>query len=38
MHFERLLHPVFESNEWKLILMGGVLGFMIGELHAVVLQ
>eukprot|EP00658_Telonema_sp_P-2_P071175 TRINITY_DN60493_c0_g1_i1.p1 TRINITY_DN60493_c0_g1~~TRINITY_DN60493_c0_g1_i1.p1 ORF type:complete len:495 (+),score=108.39 TRINITY_DN60493_c0_g1_i1:109-1593(+) len=28
--FERLLHPVFEPDEWKLILMGGVLGAVIG--------
>jgi len=28
--FERLLHPVFEEDEWKLVLMGGVLGVLIG--------
>jgi uncharacterized membrane protein YheB (UPF0754 family) len=28
--FERLLHPVFEEDEWKLILMGGCLGVLIG--------
>ncbi|RHY14500.1 hypothetical protein DYB36_004918, partial [Aphanomyces astaci] len=28
--FERLLHPVFEEDEWKLVLMGGVLGLALG--------
>lgn len=28
--FEQLLHPVFQEDEWKLILMGGVLGAAIG--------
>lgn len=28
--FEQLLHPVFQEDEWKLILMGGVLGALIG--------
>lgn len=28
--FERLLHPVFEEDEWKLVLMGGVLGVFVG--------
>jgi len=32
--FERLLHPVFEPDEWKLILMGGVLGVAIGLVQA----
>ena len=32
--FERLLHPVFEEDEWKLIVMGGVLGVLIGALQA----
>ena len=32
--FERLLHPVFEEDEWKLIVMGGVLGVVIGALQA----
>ena len=29
-NFEGLLHPVFEQDEWKLVLMGGVLGALIG--------
>jgi uncharacterized membrane protein YheB (UPF0754 family) len=28
--FENLLHPVFQEDEWKLVLMGGVLGLAIG--------
>ncbi|OQS03838.1 hypothetical protein THRCLA_03871 [Thraustotheca clavata] len=28
--FERLLHPVFEEDEWKLVLMGGALGLALG--------
>eukprot|EP01138_Halocafeteria_seosinensis_P014505 gb/GECG01014808.1/.p1 GENE.gb/GECG01014808.1/~~gb/GECG01014808.1/.p1 ORF type:complete len:465 (+),score=43.75 gb/GECG01014808.1/:1-1395(+) len=32
--FEQLLHPVFEQDEWKLILLGGVLGCAIGGVQA----
>ncbi|TMW64632.1 hypothetical protein Poli38472_011512 [Pythium oligandrum] len=32
--FEQLLHPIFQEDEWKLVLMGGVLGFAIGILQA----
>lgn len=28
--FESLLHPVFQEDEWKLVLLGGVLGVLIG--------
>lgn len=28
--FERLLHPAFEEDEWKLIGVGGLLGMMVG--------
>lgn len=35
--FERLLHPVFEEDEWKLVLMGGVLGIFIGLMQWYVL-
>ncbi len=28
--FEGLLHPVFQEDEWKLVLMGGALGVVIG--------
>merc|ERR1740121_1018811 len=27
--FEGLLHPVFQQDEWKLVLMGGVLGVFV---------
>lgn len=35
--FERLLHPVFEEDEWKLIVVGGVLGAAIGAVQMFVL-
>ena len=28
--FERVLHPAFEDDEWKLILVGGLLGLVVG--------
>ena len=28
--FERVLHPVFEEDEWKLIAVGGLLGMWVG--------
>ncbi|CAJ1403609.1 unnamed protein product [Effrenium voratum] len=28
--FENLLHPVFQEDEWILILLGGVLGAVVG--------
>jgi len=28
--FEQLLHPVFQEDEWKLVLMGGALGVVVG--------
>jgi uncharacterized membrane protein YheB (UPF0754 family) len=31
--FERMLHPVFEEDEWKLVLLGGVLAVGIGILQ-----
>lgn len=31
--FEGLLRPAFKQDEWKLVLVGGVLGFLIGELQ-----
>ena len=37
VQFERLLHPVFEEDEWKLILMGGVLGVVIGVVQMFIL-
>ncbi|RLN55360.1 hypothetical protein BBJ29_009187 [Phytophthora kernoviae] len=32
--FEELLHPIFEEDEWKLVVMGGVLGVVIGVVQA----
>jgi len=34
--FEGLLHPVFEEDEFKLILVGGVLGVLVGLVQALV--
>jgi uncharacterized membrane protein YheB (UPF0754 family) len=31
--YEGLLRPAFKQDEWKLIAVGGVLGFLIGELQ-----
>lgn len=32
------LHPVFEEDEWKLVLLGGALGLLIGLCQAYVLK
>jgi len=34
--FERLLHAVFEQDEFKLILVGAILGFLVGFLQAMI--
>lgn len=31
--FEGVLRPVFQQDEWKLIMVGAVLGFLVGELQ-----
>ena len=31
--YEGLLRPAFKQDEWKLISVGAVLGFLIGELQ-----
>lgn len=31
--FENVLRPVFRQDEWKLITVGAVLGFLVGELQ-----
>jgi uncharacterized membrane protein YheB (UPF0754 family) len=36
--FERLIRPAFEHDEWKLIAVGAALGFLMGELQALVLE
>lgn len=35
--FEDLLHPIFKEDEWILILVGGLLGYMVGTLQWYVL-
>ena len=32
--FEPLLHAVFQEDEWKLVLVGGVLGAALGALQS----
>lgn len=36
--FEHLIRPAFEQDEWILITVGAVLGFVMGELQALVLE
>ncbi len=36
--FEGLLRPAFEQDEWILITVGAVLGFMVGELQVFVMH
>ena len=35
--FEGVLHPVFEEDEWKLILIGGLLGLAVGVFQSVII-
>lgn len=35
--FEGVLRPVFEQDEWKLIAVGAVLGFLVGELQVFIM-
>lgn len=32
--FEGMLHPVFQEDEWMILLLGGVLGVAVGFLQA----
>jgi len=32
--FEGMLHPVFQEDEWMVLLLGGVLGVMVGTFQA----
>lgn len=32
--FEGMLHPVFQEDEWMVLLLGGVLGVLVGTLQA----
>ena len=34
--FERVLHPAFEEDEWKLIAIGGLLGLVVGVFQLMV--
>lgn len=36
--FERLLRPAFEQDEWILIAVGALLGFVVGELQILVVE
>ena len=37
LEFESVLRPAFRQDEWKLILVGGVLGAIVGELQVLLL-
>lgn len=35
--YENLLRPAFKQDEWKIVMVGAVLGFLVGELQVAVL-
>jgi len=35
--YEGLLRPAFRQEEWKLIVVGGVIGFLVGELQVLLM-
>lgn len=37
MEFEELLRPAFRQDEWKLITVGAIIGFLVGELQVLLL-
>jgi uncharacterized membrane protein YheB (UPF0754 family) len=37
LEFESVLRPAFRQDEWKLILVGGILGAVVGELQLLLL-
>jgi uncharacterized membrane protein YheB (UPF0754 family) len=37
VEYEGLLRPAFRQDEWKLIVVGGVIGFIVGELQVLLL-
>ncbi|NKQ57090.1 DUF445 domain-containing protein [Amycolatopsis sp. K13G38] len=37
VEYEGLLRPAFRQEEWKLIAVGGVIGFVVGELQVVLM-
>jgi uncharacterized membrane protein YheB (UPF0754 family) len=36
--FEQLLRPAFQQDEWKLIAVGAILGFCVGELQVLLVE
>merc|ERR1712156_988399 len=32
--FEQMLHPVFQEDEWMVLLLGGILGVIVGTIQA----
>jgi uncharacterized membrane protein YheB (UPF0754 family) len=36
--YENVLRPAFEQDEWKLIAVGAILGFMVGELQVFLVE
>ncbi|MEV7093504.1 hypothetical protein AB0M80_11780 [Amycolatopsis sp. NPDC051045] len=37
LEFEGILRPAFRQDEWKLIVVGAVIGGLVGELQLLVL-
>ncbi|HET6286794.1 MAG TPA: DUF445 domain-containing protein [Amycolatopsis sp.] len=37
LEFEGLLRPAFRQDEWKLIVVGGLIGFLVGELQVLLM-
>ncbi|MFC3450692.1 DUF445 domain-containing protein [Amycolatopsis speibonae] len=37
LEFEGLLRPAFRQDEWKLIAVGGLIGFLVGELQVLLM-
>ncbi|MFD5247345.1 DUF445 domain-containing protein [Amycolatopsis sp. NPDC058340] len=37
LEFEGLLRPAFRQDEWKLIAVGGLIGFVVGELQVLLM-
>ncbi|GAA1941832.1 DUF445 domain-containing protein [Amycolatopsis minnesotensis] len=37
IEYEGLLRPAFRQDEWKLIAVGGVIGFLVGELQVLLM-
>jgi len=35
--YEAILRPMFKDDEWIIVLLGGVLGFLVGELQVTIL-